>query len=110
MLSAPAAKEPRKDREACRASRHPRLPLPHAPRPAERAGDAGRAHPWPLGPYYPKAGPLGVLAIALAYFSLGVAVGARSCRPARHALLPLLVVPGVLAGLAFLAWVIRSLM
>ena len=51
-------------------------PLPRAsPVPSAQATLDSRIL-WPtLGPYYPKAGPSGVLAIALAYFSLGVAVG-----------------------------------
>ena len=67
---------------------------------------------WPtLGPTYPKAGPLGMLVIALAYFSIGVAVGALLKQsPRGRRWLPVLVVPGVLAGLAFIVWVIRSLM
>ncbi len=87
-------------------------PLPRAsPVPSAQATLDARIL-WPtLGPYYPKAGPSGVLAIALAYFSLGVAVGGLMRQsPRARRWLPLLVIPGVLAGLAFLAWVIRSLM
>jgi hypothetical protein len=63
-----------------------------------------------LGPTYPKAGPLGLLAVALAYFAIGVAVGALvKQRPHGRRWLPLLVVPGVLAGLAYLVWVVRTL-
>ena len=66
---------------------------------------------WPaFGPTYPKAGPVGMLVVALAYFSLGVMVGAllkQSSRGRRW--LPVLVVPGMLAAIAFFAWVIRSL-
>ena len=67
---------------------------------------------WPaFGPTYPKAGPVGMLVVALAYFSLGVAVGARLKQsPRGRRWLPVLVAPGVLAGIAFFAWVIRSLM
>jgi hypothetical protein len=67
---------------------------------------------WPtLGPTYPQAGPVGMLVVALAYFSLGVAVGALLRQtPQGRRWLPVLVVPGVLAGLAFFVWVIRSLM
>ena len=67
---------------------------------------------WPaFGPTYPKAGPVGMLVVALAYFSLGVAVGARLKQsPRGRRWLPVLVVPGVLAGIVFFAWVIRSLM
>ncbi len=64
-----------------------------------------------LGPYFPKAGVVGVLVIAVAYFSLGVAVGGllkQSERARRW--LPVIVVPGLLAALGFLVWVIRSLM
>ncbi len=66
---------------------------------------------WPkLGPSYPHAGAYGVVAIALAYFSVGVAVGALlKHSPATRRWLPWLVVPGVVAGLGFLAWAIRSL-
>ena len=67
---------------------------------------------WPtLGPTYPKAGPIGMLVVALAYFSLGVAVGAllKQSSQGRRWLL-VLVVPGVLAAIVFLALVIRSLM
>ena len=66
---------------------------------------------WPaVSPTYPKAGPLGMLAVALAYFALGVAVGAvLKQSPRGRRWLPVLVVPGVLAGVAFLLWVIRSL-
>jgi hypothetical protein len=67
---------------------------------------------WPtLGPTYPKAGPLGMLVVALARFALGVAVGALLKQsPWGRRWLPVLVVPGVLAGIAFFVWVIRSLM
>ena len=63
-----------------------------------------------LGPYFPKAGVVGVLVIAVAYFALGVAVGGlmKQSQRARR-FLPIIVVPGVLAGVAFIAWVIRSL-
>lgn len=66
---------------------------------------------WPtLGPSFPKAGPIGVMVIALAYFSLGVAVGALlKHSPRARRWLPMLVIPGVVAGIAFLAWVVRSL-
>lgn len=66
---------------------------------------------WPtLGPSYPNAGAAGVLAIALAYFSLGVAVGALLKQsPIGRRWLPFVVVPGILAGLGFIAWVVRSL-
>lgn len=67
---------------------------------------------WPtLGPTYPKAGPLGMLVVALAYFALGVAVGALLKQsPRGQRWLPILVVPGVLVGITFFVWVIRSLM
>lgn len=66
---------------------------------------------WPtLGPSFPNAGVAGVLAIAAAYFSLGVAVGALLKQsPGGRRWLPIVVVPGVLAGLGFIAWVVRSL-
>jgi amino acid transporter len=60
---------------------------------------------------YPKAAPLGMLIIALAYFSLGVAVGGlmkQSSRARRW--LPVLIIPGLLGAIVFLAWVIRSLL
>lgn len=66
---------------------------------------------WPiLGPAFPNAGATGVLAIAFAYFSLGVAVGAflKPSSTGRR-LLPFLVTPGIVAGLAFVAWVLRTL-
>jgi hypothetical protein len=67
---------------------------------------------WPqLGPSFPNAGAIGVVAIAVAYFSLGVAVGAlMKHSPAARRWLPVIVVPGVLAGLAFLAWVVRAIL
>lgn len=66
---------------------------------------------WPaFAPTYPKAAPLGMLAVALAYFGLGVVVGALLKQsPRGRRWLPVLVVPGVLAGVAFLLWVIQSL-
>jgi hypothetical protein len=64
-----------------------------------------------LGPYFPKAGATGVLVIAVAYFSLGVAVGALLKQsPRARRWLPVLVVPGLVGALAFVGWVIRSLM
>jgi hypothetical protein len=63
-----------------------------------------------IGPSFPKAGSIGVLVIALAYFSLGVAVGALLKQsPGGRRWLPFLVIPGVLAAIAFVAWVIRTL-
>ncbi len=51
-----------------------------------------------------------MLAVALAYFALGVAVGALVREsPQRRRWLPVLVVPGVLAAIAYLVWVLRSL-
>ena len=59
---------------------------------------------------HPNAAPAGLLVIALAYFSLGVAVGALLKQsPRARRWLPLFVVPGVLAALGFVAWVMRSL-
>jgi hypothetical protein len=64
-----------------------------------------------LGPFFPKAGPVGILVIALAYFSVGVAVGAlMKHTPRARPWLPWLVVPGIVAAIAFVVWVIRSLM
>jgi len=64
-----------------------------------------------LPPMYPKAAPLGMLVVALAYFSLGVAVGGfMKQTPRARRWLPVLVVPGLLGAIVFLAWVIRSLM
>ncbi len=67
--------------------------------------------PWPaFKPTYPKVWPAGLLVVALAYFSLGVAVGALlKHSPRARRWLPLLIVPGGLAALGFVAWVIRSL-
>ncbi len=63
-----------------------------------------------LGPFFPKAGAVGVLVIALAYFSLGVAVGALlKHSPRARRWLPILVIPGVVAAVVFFVWVIRSL-
>ena len=52
-----------------------------------------------------------LLVIAVAYFSLGVAVGGlvRRLRRVRTGLLVVLVVPGVVTGLGFLAWIVYSL-
>jgi hypothetical protein len=88
-------------------------PLPRvSPVPIVQALPPGPGVIWPtLGPSYPKAGPVGVLVIALAYFSLGVAVGALMKQaPRARRWLPFIVIPGVLAGLAFFAWVVRSLL
>jgi len=51
------------------------------------------------------------LTLAVAYFALGVAVGAlvRRLGRVRTAVLTVLVVPGVLAGLGLLAWIVLSL-
>jgi hypothetical protein len=59
----------------------------------------------------PMPSVLGYVAVAAAYFALGVAVGAlvRRLRRLRTLALSVLVVPGVLAGLGFLAWVVYSL-
>lgn len=83
---------------------------PPTPLPAV-AAPAAPPSLWPtLGPSFPNAGVAGALAIALAYFSLGVAVGALLKQsPTGRRWLPVVVVPGVLAGLGFIAWVIRSL-
>lgn len=66
----------------------------------------------PLVPtLYPKAAPLGMLVVALAYFSLGIAVGGLMKQsPRARRWLPVLIVPGLLGAIVFLAWVIRSLM
>jgi hypothetical protein len=59
---------------------------------------------------YPSASPLGMLTVAVAYFALGVAVGALvRTRPSGRRWLPILVVPGAVAAHAYLGWVIRSL-
>jgi hypothetical protein len=51
-----------------------------------------------------------MLAVALAYFALGVAIGMLvKERPERRRWLPVLVVPGALAAVAYLLWVLRSL-
>jgi len=67
---------------------------------------------WPqLGPSYPNAGLAGVLVVALAYFSLGVGVGALMKQsPRARAWLPWVVIPGILAGVAFFALVVRTLL
>jgi hypothetical protein len=82
---------------------------PPLPLPPGLVGPAGR--PWPaLGPQYERASPLGLLTVALAYFALGVAVGALvKQRPRGLRWLPFLVVPGAVAALAYVGWVIRSL-
>ncbi|MCC6847840.1 MAG: hypothetical protein IT294_05015 [Deltaproteobacteria bacterium] len=92
---------------------------PVSPAPAPAPAAAPHAVPvtlappglWPtLGPSFPNAGAAGAIAIALAYFSLGVALGALLKQsPGGRRWLPFVVVPGLLAGLGFLAWVIRSL-
>jgi hypothetical protein len=68
-------------------------------------------NPWPpFGPQYQRASPLGILTVALAYFALGVAVGALvKQRPRGLRWLPFLVVPGAVAALAYVGWVVRSL-
>jgi hypothetical protein len=72
--------------------------------------DPNLFHPM-LGPSFPKAGAIGVVVIALAYFSLGVAVGGLMKQsPRARRWLPILIVPGLLGALAFVVWVIRSLM
>jgi hypothetical protein len=83
-------------------------PLP-SPSPVSIVGIALK--PWPpFGPQYPRASPLGMLTVALAYFSLGVAVGALLKQsPRARPWLPFLVVPGVVAAIAYVAWVIQSL-
>lgn len=65
----------------------------------------------PLTGAPPMPSVLGYVAVAAAYFALGVAVGAlvRRLRRVRTLALFVLVVPGVLAGLGFLAWVVYSL-
>ena len=81
------------------------LPLP----PSIGVGLGTRPVP-PFGPQYPRASPLGVLTIALAYFSLGLAVGALMKQtPRARRWLPFLVVPGAVAAIAYVAWVVRSL-
>lgn len=51
-----------------------------------------------------------MLTVALAYFSLGVAVGALLKQaPRARPWLPVLVVPGVVAAIAYVAWVVQSL-
>jgi hypothetical protein len=79
------------------------------PLPMNVVGVAGRSWP-PFGPQYPRASPLGVLTVALAYFALGVAVGALlKQRPRGLRWLPFLGDPGAVAALAYVGWVVRSL-
>jgi len=90
------------------------MPSASPPTPPTAPGAAATLVGPPLspiqGPSYPKAGPLGMLAVALAYFSLGVAVGALlKHSPRWRRALPFIVVPGVLAGLGFLLWVLKTL-
>jgi hypothetical protein len=61
-------------------------------------------------PVYPYAAPLGLIAVALAYFALGVGVGAVMKRTAAgRRWLPMLIGPGVIAAIGYLLWVARSL-
>ena len=84
-------------------------PLP-LPSPVPSVGIAPNLLWPPFGPQYPRASPLGVLTVALAYFSLGVAVGALLKQgPRGRRWLPFLVVPGVVAAIAYVAWVVQSL-
>lgn len=63
-----------------------------------------------FGPVYPHAAPLGLIAVALAYFALGVGVGVAMKSTALHRRwLPLLIGPGAIAALAYLLWVARTL-
>ena len=66
---------------------------------------------WPaVGPSYPNAGALGIVAMALAYFALGVAAGALIKRvPNGGRWLLALVLPGAVAAVAYLVWVIRTI-
>jgi hypothetical protein len=86
------------------------LPSPSPlPAPLSLVGPGGQTWP-PFGPQYPRASPLGVLTVALAYFALGVAVGAlMKQRPRSLRWLPFLVVPGAVAALVYVGWVVRSL-
>jgi hypothetical protein len=63
-----------------------------------------------LRPMYPSARPLGVIAVALAWFALGVGFGLvmKRALPGRR-WLALVIGPGAFAALAYLAWVARSL-
>lgn len=69
----------------------------------------------PFAPFTPPASPvlsfLGLVVVALAYFAIGVAVGAQVRRLTRWrtGVLLLLIVPGTLGGLGFLVWVVLSL-
>lgn len=63
-----------------------------------------------LGPVYPHAAPLGLIAVALAYFALGVGVGVVMKSTAqRRRWLPLLLGPGAIAAIGYLWWVARTL-
>ena len=82
-----------------------------APPPVTTTGTAAALTRPAHSPLVPMPGFLGYVAVAVAYFALGVAVGALARRLHRFQtpVLFLLVVPGVLAGLGFLAWVVLSL-
>jgi hypothetical protein len=62
-------------------------------------------------PTYPAARPLGLIAVALAYFALGVAVGLvmkRTGTPRRW--LGVVIAPATLAAIAYVLWVARTLL
>lgn len=59
---------------------------------------------------YPRAAPLGLIAVALAYFALGVGVGMVMKSTAdRRRWLPLIIGPGAIAAIGYLVWVARTL-
>ena len=61
-------------------------------------------------PAYPKARPLGLVTVALAYFALGVSVGlVMKQRAAGRRWLRVLLVGGAAVAVGYLAWVARSL-
>lgn len=89
-------------------------PSPSAPLPIATVGNPFLVQPgwrWPtLEPGYPYAAPLGMVTVALAYFALGVAIGILVKEmPRLRRWLIVLVAPGVIAAIAYLAWVLRSL-
>jgi hypothetical protein len=93
----------------------PTAPAIALPRGALEAAATGA--PIPSAAMVPQSPPSAIpplvtyLTLAAAYFALGVAVGALVRRLGRvqTAVLVVLVVPGVLAGLGLLAWIVYSL-
>jgi len=102
-----------------------KLPAPRATADAVLAPIPGRAPAMPgialapgtapLTAFMPPSKPvpsfLGLVAVAVLYFALGVAVGAQARRLERWrtATLLLLIVPGALGSLGFLMWLVLSM-